>query len=64
MSPASTPGEEALVRLLEQSPVKIVDNRCFCLGAYGVGIPHVKGVPRGCDSYRPVPTDLVIQDAT
>lgn len=63
MSPASAPSEEALARLLEQRPVTLVDNRCFCLGAYGVGIPHIKGVPRGCDSFRPVPGDPVIKDA-
>lgn len=65
MSPATSPGEEALARLLEQSPVTLVDNRCFCTGAYGMGIPHVKGVPRGCEHFLPVPGDSVfVRDAT
>ena len=56
MSPAHNPGDEALERLLAATTtkIKLVDNRCFCPGALGVGIPHVKGMPRGCEHYEPV----------
>lgn len=65
MSPAVSPGEEALARLLAaQTPVKLIDNRCFCPSAYGSRVPHVKGVTVGCEHFELAPVKFTIPDVT